>query len=49
VVEKAKQRCGQFNVAFFEISELVDYWYDAFDIYIAENCEHFLDDHLNPF
>lgn len=48
-VEKAKKRQEGFNLAFFEISELFDYWYDAFDIYVAENCPHFLDDDFNPY
>lgn len=49
VVEKAKKRCRDFNLAYFEISELFDYWSDAFDVYVAENCPHFLDDDFNPY
>lgn len=49
VVEKAKKRCNDFNLAYFEISELFDYAYDSFDIYVGENCPHFMDDDFNPY
>lgn len=38
-----------FNLAYFEISELFDYWSDNFDVYVADNCPHFLEDDFNPY
>ena len=48
LVEKAKQRSAAFNMAYFEISELFDYFSDCFDVYVAENCPHFLEDDFHP-
>ena len=48
MAEKAKQRKASFNMAYFEFSELFDYYSDCFDVYVAENCPHFLEDDFNP-
>ena len=41
-------RIEKFNPAHFEIGELVDYLYDKIDIYIVEECAHFIYDGYNP-
>lgn len=39
----------EFNIAYFEISEWFDNLSNKFDLYVIEQCDHFLDDGTNSF
>lgn len=45
----AKGRQEEFQLAWFEPTELIDYLYDIVDVYVGEKCPHFFDDDFNPY
>ena len=47
-VQKYQNMINKFNPAYFEFSELFDFWWNKFDLFIL-NCEHLKNDDNNQY
>lgn len=49
LIEQTMRRVEKFDPVYFELTEIFDYYYNKFDLFVLRDCEHYFDDDRNPY